>query len=777
MGSLSFYFLLSFTFGLFILSASQLQSSQFYVLLQLRKHLEYPNQLEIWGTQKTDICYLTPSLQMNVTCSGDSVSELRIMGDKPSKISSFDGYPIPNLTLSGSFSMDSFVTTLTRLPSLKVLCLVSLGIWGPLPDKIHRLSSLEYLDLSSNFIFGSIPPRISSLSSLKTLILDGNFLNNTVPDWIGSLPNLAVLSLTNNQLMGPLPSSIGKITSLTNLALSNNQISGELPDLSRLSSLTMLDLSGNKLNSKLPSFPNNLVMAFLSNSSFTGEIPDEIDQLNHLQHLDLSLNQLRGKLPITLFSLQNISYLNLASNSLTGSLPYHLKCGGKLSFVDISNNRLTGGLPRCLSSTISKFNGNCLSVDVKRQHPGSYCSGDGADHVGKADSKVKGLTVLLVVIGVLAVILGLFAFGFVVMCRRYCPRGCSEQHLLKKQVIESTVTGVTPEILANARLISQAAKTGTQGTNVCRVFSIEELKEATNNFDKLAYLGEGSRGKVYKGRLQNGTQVAIRCMFLSHKFTIRNLKLRLDLLAKIRHTHLVSLLGHCIDSNRGQNEASNNMNNVYLVYEYAPNGSLKSYLYDCEASRALKWPERLTNLIDVAKAVHFLHTGVIPGFFNNRLKMHNILMDENRRAKLSDYGLSVISDDKDTNKMKMLEDDIYSFGFMLLEAIIGTSVSTRKDAFLFSEMASLGSKEGRRRMVDPLVVSSSSEESLSIVITLTNKCLSSESTTRPSFEDILWNLQYAAQVQTTEDSDHRVDSPVTTHFISKEQLPRNEKQE
>lgn len=59
----------------------------------------------------------------------------------------------------------------------------------------------------------------------------------------------------------------------------------------------------------------------------------------------------------------------------------------------------------------------------------------------------------------------------------------------------------------------------------------------------------------------------------------------------------------------------------------------------------LKWSDRLTILIGVAKAVHFLHTGVIPGSFNNRLKTNNILLDEHRIAKLSDYGISVITEE------------------------------------------------------------------------------------------------------------------------------------
>ncbi|GMI78276.1 hypothetical protein like AT5G63410 [Hibiscus trionum] len=188
-------FCLSWSF-LFPLCESQLQTSQSQVLLQLKKHLEYPKQLEIWYDRKTEFCSLSPSANLNISCEFNSVTELKIMGDKPAtQVSGFSGFPIPNKTLSETFSMDSFVTTLSRLSSLKVLSLVSLGIWGPLPDKIQRLSSLEYLDLSSNFLFGSIPPKISTLSKLQTFVLDDNVFNDTVPSWLNSLQNLTFLSM------------------------------------------------------------------------------------------------------------------------------------------------------------------------------------------------------------------------------------------------------------------------------------------------------------------------------------------------------------------------------------------------------------------------------------------------------------------------------------------------------------------------------------------------------------------------------------------------------
>lgn len=70
--------------------------------------------------------------------------------------------------------------------------------------------------------------------------------------------------------------------------------------------------------------------------------------------------------------------------------------------------------------------------------------------------------------------------------------------------------------------------------------------------------------------------------------------------------------------------------------------------------KVLKWSDRLRILIGVAKAVHFLHTGVIPGCFNNRLKTNNILLDEHQVAKLSDYGMSIISGEIEKSEVVIL---------------------------------------------------------------------------------------------------------------------------
>ncbi|KAI3520689.1 hypothetical protein L1887_10139 [Cichorium endivia] len=764
-GSNLVFFMLFLSWGFFISKTHQLQSTQTQLLLQLRKHLEYPLQLSNWENYNGDFCNLVSNPQVSIKCEGNSISELKIMGNNLKKVSDFHGYAVPNQTLSKTFSIDSLVVTLARLNTLRVLSLVSLGIWGPLPGKIHRLSSLELLDMSSNFIFGSIPNEISRLVKLHTLTLDGNFFNESIPNWFDSLSNLTILSLKNNKFNGQFPSSIPKITTLTEIALSHNNLNGKLPDLTTLTSLNLLDLRDNHFDSELPFLPKGVTTVLLSNNSFKGQIPEEFGKLNRLQHLDLSSNSLVGTPPSSLFSLPNLSYLNLGSNMLSGSLHNIIKCGDNLGFVDISSNRLTGNLPPCLDTNSSnkrvvKFDGNCLSEVNDQQQSDLICK---EGNVKKKQSwGSAAIWVTIGVVGLIVIFLVIVAFIRLIFRKRYNQRETVTLHTVPKIIQDSLPSGISSEVLANARIISEASKLGTQVAPSCRVFSIEELAEATDNFSSSMFLGEGSIGKLYKGRLENGSYIVIRSLSLYKKYSIRNLKVRLDLLSKLRHPHLVNFLGYCINDVGLEDTTSSR---VFLVHEYISNGNFRTHLSEHSPHQILKWSDRLAVLIGIAKAVHFLHTGVIPASSSNRLRTNNILLDEHRIAKLSDYGMSVITEELEQLEakgdgpkswhMKKLADDVYDFGFILLEALVGPIVTGKGEAFLLNEMKSFGSQDGRQRIVDPVVLTTCSQESLSIVISITNKCISIEPANRPSFEDVLWNLQYAAQVQTTADSEQK----------------------
>lgn len=450
MGQFELFVILVLSEVLFLPFTHELQTSQGQVLMQLRKHLEYPSALRSWENYFGDLCNMPSSEHMSISCQEHAVTELKIMGDKILKVGDFNGFAVPNQTLSETFSMDSFVTTLSRLPSLRVLSLVSLGIWGPLPDKIHRLSELELLDLSSNFIFGSVPAKVSTLVKLHTLTLDANYFNDSVPDWLDLFSNLSILSLKSNRFKGQFPNSICRIKTLAAISMSHNELSGKLPGLSTLTSLHVLDLRENNLDSELPVMPKGLVTALLSKNSFSGKIPEHFGDLGQLQHLDLSFNYLSGVPLSALFSLPNISYLNLASNNLSGTLPDQLDCGDKLGFVDISSNRLIGRLPSCLYTSdnrVVKFDGNCLSIDSQHQHHDSYCKE--AIIRGKQSRGTEFMVLVAAIIGGILVIV-LLALGIFFLCKRNRARRTYEQHILPKAVQANSPSGVCSELITNA---------------------------------------------------------------------------------------------------------------------------------------------------------------------------------------------------------------------------------------------------------------------------------------------------------------------------------------
>uniref|UniRef100_A0A0D3CMZ3 Protein kinase domain-containing protein n=1 Tax=Brassica oleracea var. oleracea TaxID=109376 RepID=A0A0D3CMZ3_BRAOL len=757
---------------------TQLQSSQSQTLLRLQQLLYYPKVLTSWNNF-TDFCNSEPNSSLTVVCYEDSITQLHITGDRR-------GHMLPK-----SFSIDSFVTTLAKLPDVKVLTLVSLGLWGRLPDKINRLSSLEILNVSSNFLFGPVPHELSSLASLQTLILDENMFSGLVPDWIGSLPSLAVLSLRKNAFNGSLPSSLSTLSGLRVLSLANNRFSGALPDLSRLTNLQVLDLESNSFGPMFPRLSHKLVTLILSKNMFRSAVSSqEVTSFYQLQHFDLSFNTFVGPFPTSLMSLPAITYLNISHNKLTGRLSTNLSCNSQLMSVDLSSNLLTGSLPDCLkpSSGVSRdvvYGGNCLANANEDQRPVSFCSNEAlaVGIIPQRRNRVKSK--LGVALGVTGGVLGLILLAgavFVVLRRVSAKRKATEAS--PRFIKENVSMGYTSKLLSDARYISQTMKLGALGLPSYRTFSLEELEYATNNFESSAFMGEGSQGQIYRGRLKDGSFVAIRCLKMKKSCSTQNLMHHIELIAKLRHRHLVSVLGHCFECYLDDSTVSR----MFFVFEYVPNGELRSWISDGHVGRLLTWEQRISVAIGVAKGIQFLHTGIVPGVYDNNLRITDVLLDSNLAAKISSYnlpllveGLGKVSDVKSLNLVSFLnllaecvllfflrwdklyqekelqgvikdEDkvDIYDFGVILLELIVGRPLKAKGQVDVLKEQlqASISADDGARRsMVDPAVHRTCSDQSLKTMMEICVRCLLKDPLERPSIEDVLWNLQFASQVQ------------------------------
>lgn len=750
-------FLLVVTIFLLISRSEQLQSSQSQALLRIQRLLNFPAILRGWHNN-TDFCNSEPNPSLAVVCYEDSITQLHIIGDK--------GAPL----LPKNFSIESFVTTLVNIPDLKVLTFVSLGLWGPLPDEIGRLSSLEILNMSSNFLYGSIPREVSLLTSLQTLVLDDNMLAGRLPGWLGSLPLLTYLSLKNNSFNGSLPTSVAYLENLRVLALSHNHFYGEVPDFSRLTNLQVLELEGNAFGPKFPRLGNKLVTLVLSKNRFRSGLPSEVSSYYQLKSLDLSFNSFVGPFPQSLISLPSITYLNIAGNRFTGMLFGNQSCGPDLQFVDLSSNLLTGSIAGCLLShskdKVVLYAKNCLSTRKQKQQPLQFCRTEAlAVGILPEKKKQKGASKALLALAIIGGALGaiLLVVLIFLIYRRIGSKAIKKSPTRSITENASTGTGYTSKFLCDSRYISQTMKSGTLGLPGYRTFSLEELEESTNNFDTSAFMGEGSHGQMYRGLLKDGSYVAIRCLKMKKKHGTQNFMHHIELISKLRHRNLVSALGHCFECYLDDSSVSR----IFLVFEYVPSGTLRSWISEAHSKRPLSWTQRVAAAVGIAKGIQFLHTGIVPGIYRNNIKITDILLDYNLSAKISSYNLPLLANNigkvglgvsssgsKDPNMdARMGEEekiDVYDFGVILLEIIKGRPVKSEKqvDALVDQiQLAIAADRTARRSVVDPAVNRTCLDRSLKTMMEVCVRCLLKKPEDRPSIEDILWNLQYAAQVQ------------------------------
>lgn len=161
-------------------------------------------------------------------------------------------------------------------------------------------------------------------------------------------------------------------------------------------------------------------------------------------------------------------------------------------------------------------------------------------------------------------------------------------------------------------------------------FSYKELKSATNDFEPSNVIGKGGSGTVFRGILKNGKLIAIKRLDTLSLQSEREFQNELQILGGLRSPFLVTLLGYCVERN-----------NRILVYDYMPNKSLQESLFG-DAVFSLSWERRFEIILDVARALEFLHLGCDPPVIHGDVKPSNVLLDFDYRAKISDFGLSRI---------------------------------------------------------------------------------------------------------------------------------------
>ncbi|XP_061373119.1 putative receptor-like protein kinase At1g80870 [Gastrolobium bilobum] len=161
-------------------------------------------------------------------------------------------------------------------------------------------------------------------------------------------------------------------------------------------------------------------------------------------------------------------------------------------------------------------------------------------------------------------------------------------------------------------------------------FSYKDLKQATNGFDTANVIGKGGSGTVFSGVLKDGKLIAIKRLDTLSLQSEREFQNELQILGGLRSPFLVTLLGYCVEKNKR-----------VLVYEYMPNRSLQESLFG-NGCLSMSWESRFCIILDVARALEFLHLGCDPPVIHGDIKPSNVLLDAEYRGKISDFGLSRI---------------------------------------------------------------------------------------------------------------------------------------
>ncbi|PHT77184.1 G-type lectin S-receptor-like serine/threonine-protein kinase [Capsicum annuum] len=213
------------------------------------------------------------------------------------------------------------------------------------------------------------------------------------------------------------------------------------------------------------------------------------------------------------------------------------------------------------------------------------------------------------------------------------------------------------------------------------LFDLSTIAKATNNFSIDRQIGEGGFGPVYKGILE-GQEIAVKR--LSRTSTQGETEFTNEVIynVKLKHRNLVKILGCCIEGEEKM-----------LIYEYLPNGSLDSFIFDDAQSKVLDWPKRFHIINGIARGLMYLHQDSQLRIIHRDLKANNILLDKDMNPKISDFGIAKLCEENDigakTNRVVgtygylspeyalhgrySVKSDVFSFGILILEIVSGKS--------------------------------------------------------------------------------------------------------
>ncbi|XP_047067237.1 receptor-like serine/threonine-protein kinase SD1-7 [Lolium rigidum] len=334
------------------------------------------------------------------------------------------------------------------------------------------------------------------------------------------------------------------------------------------------------------------------------------------------------------------------------------------AYLNLSSILATGGPSRCLVWTREL-------VDLEKTGPigaSVYLRLAGSPgHSSTVNHKSSIGVVLKIVLSVISFLLILTCIYLLLICK---PKGTQ----VNKETLIRSVLGH----------LSTSQEVWDQNLEF-RSIRLEDIATATNNFHDTNILGKGGFGKVYKGTLETGKEVAVKRLSHGSEQGIEHFRNEVVLIAKLQHKNLVRLLGCCIHEDE-----------KLLIYEYLPNKSLDKFIFDFASKSILDWPRRFNIIKGVARGLLYLHQDSRTTIIHRDLKPSNILLDAEMTPKISDFGMARIfggNEQQESTKRVVgtygymspeyamegifsVKSDTYSFGILVLEIVSGLKISS-----------------------------------------------------------------------------------------------------